>query len=491
MPLTRRDFLRLSTGRLTTQSAHLATNSPVSTDPLIHLLNRITWGPTPEDIDYARSLGYDAYLDEQLHPDRIDDSEAEHRVRLRAPLWHVKRRELYRIDSYEWRTLNDLMYGMIYNAVFSKRQLLARLVDFWSDHFNVVAEDYPVERLEMQRSVIVPHALGNFRDLLVGTAKSPAMLYYLDNFVNYAGAPNENYARELMELHTMGVTGGYTEADVREVARAFTGWTVNNASRTGFFFEQESHDFGLKQVLGHQLPAGRGIDDGYHVLLILAQHPATAQYLSRKLCIRFVSDSPPQELVDSTAAIWRETGGEIRPVLRHIILSSEFRNAVGQKFRRPLEFLVGALRATGTTVHNNWVMDQIVSESGQAPFNWQPPNGYPDVAGAWQSTNGLLSRWNVAMHLTHGAYSDSDESGWGMNSTLREHIGQPGSVGELVDETARRVFGTPLTGLNRAAFINYASDGAGADKPVDAHLIGSKYGSLFGLMLASPQYQWR
>ncbi|MCB0026769.1 MAG: DUF1800 domain-containing protein [Anaerolineales bacterium] len=491
MSLTRRDFLGFATGRFAPALAQPAGPKASADDPILHLLNRISWGPLPDELAHARAIGAAAYLDEQLNPEGIDDSAAEARLRQRTPLWYVDRRDIYRLASGEWRAYEDLTYGTIFRAVYSKRQLLERMVDFWSDHFNVSSDQAAVERLEMQRQVIIPHALGNFKDLLVGTAKSPAMLYYLDNYVNYAEAPNENYARELMELHTLGVDGGYTEEDVREVARAFTGWTVHEGSRTGFYFDPNNHDGESKWVLGHRLPAGRGIEDGFHVLQILAQHPATAQFLSRKLCVRFVSDNPPQALVDSTAAVWRDTGGEIRPVLRHLFLSPEFAAAQGQKFRRPLEFLIGALRATGTELVDDWVLEQMVAATGQVPFNWHPPNGYPDVAGAWQSTNGLLARWNIAMQLTHGAWSDHDDTGWGLLSHLRDQIGNPATVGELVDETAAGIFGTQLSGANRDAFIRFTADDGPADTPVDAHLLARKYGSLFGLMLASPLYQWR
>ena len=435
MPVTRRQFLRgglLRTDHLQRQSAEI-----VSAER--HFLNRITWGPTPDDINAVRDQGMTAYLDQQLDPESIDDSAADQHLR-QLPILNMDRGTVYSLRDYEYRSKMALTGGMIVRAVHSRRQLLERVVEFWSDHFNVSGDDYAADMVVFQREAIRKHALGNFREMLLATAKSPAMLFYLDNYVNVAEHPNENYARELLELHTLGVAGGYTEEDVVAVARAFSGWTVHNGTRSGFYFNLADHDINAKHVLGHRLPAGRGIEDGLHVLNILAAHPATAQFVCRKLCVRFVSDTPPQSLVDSAASVWRETGGAIKPVLRHILLSAEFQSATHQKLRRPLDFLIGALRATGTEIQDGYVLEEMLMELGQPPYGWHPPNGYPDVAGAWLSTNGLLARWNVAMRLTHAAHSEPSDAGWGLKSGLRERIGRPQTAGELVDNCVRACF---------------------------------------------------
>ena len=317
------------------------------------------------------------------------------------------------------------------------------------------------------------------------------MLTYLDNFINVAEAPNENYAREVMELHTLGVAGGYTETDVKEVARAFTGWTVHNGTRTGFYFDANAHDSQPKQILGHTLPGGRGLEDGLHVLSILAEHPATAHYLCTKLCIRFVSDTPPASLVDSLTAIWQQSGGNIKTVLRALFLSSEFQNSVGQKFKRPLDFFIGALRATGTRIHDWWALEQMVQQLGQPPYGWHPPDGYPDVAGAWQNTGGLLARWNIAMQLTHGAYEDVYGDGYSLSTNLYERIGTPETAVQLVDVVATQILGTPLKGKAQVEFVAYVTDGADEETAVTPHLLARKLASLYGLMLASPYFQWR
>ena len=460
----------------------------------LHFLNRVTWGPKPDEVAHLKQVGKGAYLEEQLHPERLDDVESEARL-AHLPMLRMTRQALMQLlESGEERMYRTLIEGMILRAVHSKRQLLERMVDFWTDHFNVPIGEEHYELILYHRDAIRPHALGSFHDLLVATAKHPAMLVYLDNFVNVASHPNENYARELLELHTLGVDGGYTEADVKEVARAFTGWTVHERTRTGFYFSGEEHDTGQKQLLGHTLPAGRGIEDGLHVLNILAHHPATAQFLSRKLCTRFVSDQPSQELVNQTAQVWRESQGDIKSVLRHILLSAEFDASVGKKLRRPLDFFVGALRATGTEVYSMDVLEEILADLNQVPYSWSPPNGYPDVAGAWISTNGLLARWNVAMRLTHSAYSDAQETGWGLRSMLHKQWGTTQTVGELVNHIATQLFGRPLSASEQQPFLDYASNGQGgqgAHLPITAHLLHKKAASLYGLMLASPLYQWR
>lgn len=482
MLLTRRDFLR---GDI---RASVMFQSPeeATVDPVVHLMNRITFGPRPGDITHARNIGLEAILDEQLNPDSLDDSETDDMLR-RLPILTMDRATLHRLDEY--RVHKSLVQGMVTRAVHSRRQLLERMVDFWTDHFNIPAEDYPHDVVIFQREAIRKHALCKFQDLLIATAKSPAMLFYLDNFANIAESPNENYARELLELHTMGVDGGYTEQDVKEVARAFTAWTVHDGTPTGFHFHTHDHDTDGKVILGHRLPAGRGIEDGFHVLSLLAHHPSTAQYVCRKLCVRFVSDNPPQSLVDSLATVWQETDGDIKAILRHLFLSDEFYASAGQKLRRPLEFFVGALRATGTKIGDWWQLEEMLMELGQFPYGWHPPNGYPDVAGAWMSTNGLLARWNVAMRLTHGAYSDMYDLGYGLTTEIRKRIGEPNTVGAFVDAVASQIFGVPLAGADRQSFLAYL--GYPESEPATLRLIGRKLGSLYGLMLASPQYQWR
>ena len=483
---SRRQFLKLDL-------LDSAPAPPAATDPDLHLLNRITWGARPEELVRVRQMGRAAYLEEQLAPEDIDDNDME-RLMGRFQLLDLDRRTMFGLNNYWGRVSEAQVESMILRAVHSKRQLLERMVEFWADHFNMPIDE-PGDSVLYQRDAIRRHALGNFHDMLIATAKAPAMLVYLNSDVNIAEHPNENYARELFELHTLGVDGGhYSEEDIRQAARAFTGWTTHPRTRSGFYFDEENHDAGAKQVLGHNLPAGRGIEDGLHVLSLAAHHPATSQFLSYKLCRRFVSDDPPQSLIDSMAQVWRQHKGEIVPVLRHLFTSAEFYAAAGQKLRRPLDFFIGALRATDTRHSNNWAMYELLEEMGQTPYGWNPPDGYPDTAPAWISTGGMLARWNAAMLLTHGAHSDPET--WGWVSHLYQRVpapgqaGGPGTVGELVDAVATQVFGAPLSGAARSHFVRYVSP-FGPDYALSTRQFAKKMPSLFGLMLASPLYQWR
>jgi uncharacterized protein (DUF1800 family) len=342
----------------------------------------------------------------------------------------------------------ELSQQKILRAAFSERQLEEVMVDFWFNHFNVFAgkgadRNYLTEH---ERDVIRPRALGSFRDLLEATAQSPAMLFYLDNWMSAdpnadlrpgraglggrAGQPprrpgragilpsgrrpgqppgalqrrqrglNENYARELMELHTLGVDGGYTQKDVVEVARAFTGWTIDQPRMGGGFrFDPRIHDDGEKVVLGHRIKSGGGRSDGEQVLDILAKHPSTARFIATKLARRFVADEPPKALVDRAAARFRASSGDIREVVRTIVTSPEFfaPGAYRAKVKTPFEFVVSAVRASGAEVFDAMPLVQTLRTLGMAPYMAQPPTGYADTADAWVNTGALLGRMNFAV----------------------------------------------------------------------------------------------
>ncbi|MFT5196063.1 MAG: hypothetical protein ACI9EW_001836 [Cellvibrionaceae bacterium] len=463
----------------------------VEVDPVQHLVTRATWGMTPEVLSHAQTIGLEAWLDEQLNPERIADTKLDQQMKLQ-PIWKMSRRDIHNAFSdQDYEVTDRIRKGIFTRAVYSEKQLLERVVDFWRDHFNISDESgYATELLLFERNVLYKHALGNFRDLLIASAGHPAMLVYLDNFVSEKEAPNENYARELLELHTLGVDGAYTEEDIREVARALTGWTIHPGTDDGFFFDEEMHDTGRKLILGHRFPAGRGIEDGLHLLSLVARHPDTARFISTKLCRRFVSDHPPATLIDSTTQVWKNTDGNIQAVLRHIFLSAEFQQSVGQKYMRPFEYVVAIFRATDNRVTDWYVIEEMLTGMGQIPHGWHPPNGYPDVAGAWINTGGLLNRWNAAMYLTHSAYEDVD-NGWGVLSNLDQHIENPKTAGELVDQIAVQIWGISISATVRGQFANYVSDGAGVDAPLNAHFLSRKMASTFGLMFASPYFQWR
>jgi hypothetical protein len=487
--LSRREFFQGIAAVLEPPKFHLD-DAPASADADLHLLNRISYGILPGDVTHIRDIGYRAYLVEQLNPDAFENKPLESRL-WRMPILAMDREAVFSLSNYEYRAHESLVKGAVTRAVYSEAQLYERMVEFWSDHFNIPADgEFAPELVGFQRDVIRPNALGTFRNLLMATAKSPAMLYYLDNFVNIAEAPNENYARELLELHTLGVDADFSEADVKAVARAFTGWTVHPKTRTGFYFDGANHDGEAKRLLGHELPAGRGIEDGLHVLSLLSNHVQTARFVCQKLCRRFVSDSPPAELIESLTQVWISTDGAIKPVLLALFQSKEFQSSAGQKLRRPFDFVVGALRATGTEIHNWWILDEILQDSGQYPYGWHPPNGYPDVAAAWINTSGLLARWNMGMRVTHTAASDP-ENGWGLSSSLYLNTPQATDSAQLVDSVATRIFGGPLTGSSRAAFIQYVQGGLGGDPVITPAVRSQRLASLHGLMLASPLFQWR
>lgn len=453
-----------------------------------HFLSRLTWGVTAADLQRIATLGQSAYLEEQLYPERMKKG-GDVKV---SPILDKSFKALRRIKDPWDKPYQALLEAMIDRAVASPAQLRERMVEFWSDHFNVPAEDMVVESIDYQRSAIRPNALGTFKDLLFATAKSQAMLYYLDNAYSVAEHPNENYSREVLELHTMGVEGGYTETDVRELARALTGWTTN-WDTGAFYFADWDHDKEVKHVLGLTLAAGRGIEDGTEVLNLLANHPSTAQFVCRKLCVRFVSDQPPAALVSRMAARWIATGGDIKAILREMFLSSEFAAAAGAKLRRPLDFFVGALRATGTTFTDFWTMYYGLSLLAQVPYDWEPPNGYPDVGAAWLNSNGVLARWNVSQYVTQYAYWEQvyNKRRGTMKTPIISLMGRPANVGALVDRVATLVFGAPVDGELRATLVDFASDGAGASAPVSTTLLNERGPTLFGLTLASPAFQWR
>jgi hypothetical protein len=308
----------------------------------------------------------------------------------------------------------DLTQAKLLRAVYSKRQLEEVLADFWYNHFNVFldkgADRYLVTSYEQQ--VIRPRVLGKFKDLLVETAKSPAMLFYLDNWQSsgpQAGPArrgsrglNENYGRELLELHTLGVDGGYTQKDVTEVARCFTGWTIKDLARGGVFeFNPRMHDRGEKTVLGVTIPAGGGMEDGMKVIDIVAAHPSTARFISRKLAQRFVADDPPEKLVERMAGVFHKTGGDLRAVMAAMFDSKEFWSVAAHrsKMKSPFELVVSAVRASGGELIFAQPLAQQLAQLGQPLYRKLEPTGYSNVGREWMNSAGLLARMNFAVQL--------------------------------------------------------------------------------------------
>ena len=472
-----------------------AATLPSDNKTIVHVLNRIGFGPRPGDVEKVRTMGLEAYIEQQLRPERIPDASMEARL-AGFPTLRMSSRELseeYERPAMEARRQRQQQQGAganqagmppdpvqqranrpivelseqkILRAAYSDRQLQEVLTDFWFNHFNVDARKGPERFLltEYERDAIRPHVLGKFRDLLEATAKSPAMLFYLDNWMSASGtgldprsgrdlspaAPdpqtrrgalgrggfgrgglgrggqrfpamparpnpqrqqnmskglNENYGRELMELHTLGVDGGYTQKDVTEVARAFTGWTIQNPRLGGSYrFEPRLHDPGQKVVLGHAIKAGGGESDGQQVLDILAKHPSTSHFIATALVRRFVSDTPPPRLVDRVAARFHDTDGDLREVMRTLLMSPEFLSpdAYRAKVKTPFEFVVSAVRATGADVQDGTPVVRTMQQLGMPLYMCQPPTGYKDTADAWVNTGALVSRMNFALQLASG-----------------------------------------------------------------------------------------
>ncbi len=308
----------------------------------------------------------------------------------------------------------DLAESKLYRALYSNRQLEEVLTDFWYNHFNVFF-DKGLDRYlvtSYERDAIRPHVLGKFEDLLRATARSPAMLFYLDNWqsvgpqspagVRQKKGLNENYGRELLELHTLGVDGGYTQKDVTEVARCFTGWTIRRPRREAEFeFNTRMHDNGEKTVLGVRIPAGGGIQDGFRVLHILATHPATARFISRELAIRFVADEPPASLVDRMAATFRKRDGDLRAVLETMFHSPEFwsRGAYRSKTKSPLEMVASSLRALNADVDFGFGLSKQLMDLGEPLYRKAEPTGYSNSSQEWVNSAGLLARMNFGLAL--------------------------------------------------------------------------------------------
>jgi uncharacterized protein (DUF1800 family) len=327
------------------------------------------------------------------------------------------RRKILLLNAPQQVVAFDLLESKLLRAIESNRQLAEELDDFWFNHFNVFYEKGSDRFLipEYERDAIRPNVLGKFRDLLEATAKSPAMLFYLDNFQSVRAdvdannknrkvkrGLNENYGRELMELHTLGVNGGYTQQDVTEVARCFTGWTILEPRKGGgFFYNDKLHDKGEKVVLGHVIPAGGGMDDGEKVLDILATHPSTAHFISKELAQRFVADDPPNSLVEQMAQTFLATGGDIREVMKTMLDSKEFwsQGAYRAKLKTPFEMVASSVRALGADVTDAWALANRVGDLGEPLYRKQEPTGYSNLNSEWVNSAALLNRMNFGLQL--------------------------------------------------------------------------------------------
>jgi uncharacterized protein (DUF1800 family) len=523
--------------------------SAATREEALHVLNRLGFGPRPGDVERVAAMGVSRYVEQQLHPERIADGAVEEKLR-QLPTLSMSSAELF--DRFERplreavrkaggkeadaekvraslppesrprRVIEELSAARIIRATDSNRQLDELMADFWLNHFNVFGGK-GLDRVYLtsfERDVIRPRMWGRFEDLLMATAKSPAMLFYLDNARSAAdpehrprqasgrtaltslrmagmdpemarlakeNAPkglNENYARELMELHTLGVDGGYTQRDVTELARALTGWSITpggQARRSGegeFVFRPALHDVGGKTVLGVALAPGGGLAEGEKMIRVLANRPATARHIAAKLCERLVADDPPKPLVDRVARVYLATGGDLRETVRAIVTSPEFLDPAvyRTKVKSPFEYVVSAVRAGGGTTDGHALARQLV-QMGEPLYLCQPPTGYSNRSEAWVSAGALIARLNFALTLSAGQLP---------GTTVDFQRLVPAAAGrspeESVDPLARVLLGGGLTSSTRATIEERLSASSGDAPPPSTATVA-------GLILGSPEFQ--
>ena len=515
----------------------------------IHLLQRTTYGPRPQDIEAVLSTGVAGWLDLQLHPDRIDDAALDLLLAGvpiatmsftdllgQFPPGQVLRplRELAQNDSLPRsqrrklrqelgernprKILTDMTSARLLRAVHSERQLEEMMTAFWFDHFNVFwgkgAARWMVS--DYERTAIRPHVFGKFEDMVLATARHPAMLFYLDNFQSvapdsslqarerrdgvtrrFAGMNprardrarermaqarqqrqrrpglNENYARELMELHTLGVDGGYSQADVIAVARILTGWTfqqpgnrmdmrqaqasfedgrivlpdVDYREAYRFRFRSQLHDAGEKTVMGHTFERGGGEDEGVELIGTLARHPSTARHIAIQLVTRFVADEPPTALVDHLAAVFLATGGDLRKVTRALFTSEAFyqADALCNRIKSPFLLVASTLRLTYGHMPNAQVLNEPLRSLGEAPYLAEPPTGYSETSAQWASSGAMLARINFATSYVAGDLPGVGPDGERLFAEIRE-VGEDGLTG-LVSALLPGVDPTDLTNV--------------------------------------------
>lgn len=496
-------------------------------------LNRMGFGPRPGDIDAFHALGstdleqLTAYVEVQLNPASIDDSDcdaiiASHNFetlgKSLAQLWadHIKSEAA---NEWQYRRLPvwETERATFLRLLHSKRQLVEVLADFWHNHFNVYGWDSWIQStfVHYDRDVIRGNLLGNFRKMLGDVARSPAMLYYLDNQSNSGGNPNENYARELFELHGLGAENyygvrritdpeifdeegnrkGYIDSDVYGATTCFTGWRVD--TETGLFkFDATSHFPYTKVVMGVVIEDFQGEKDGDIVLDLIANHPGTARYIARKLCRRLVSDDPPESLVQAAADIFyanRAAPDQLKKVVAGILLSQEFRTTWGDKMRRPLDFAGALLRAAQCNYHPR--LDNFFwwyNAMGQALFNWRPPDGYPDVARSWNSTMPILQRWRFVNDILEwkigGEGTDKDQRRIVVEGILPADLATPE---EIVDFWSHRLLGYQLPTAERTEIVEFMAYGRGTTSDLPADQINERLRYMVALIFMSPSFQWR
>ncbi len=462
-------------------------------DPVLHLVRRTTYGATPELLAVVRKRGTQRWLEQQLRPARVPDAAMTALLR-RWPTLRMSPTQLTAsIGRFKWDAMFDLCEAHLARACWSNRQLLEVMVDFWSNHLNVTcpSSDVWATRHLYDAQVIRRHALGKFSDMLIASARHPAMLSYLDNASSDKDAPNENYARELLELHTVGVGAGYTEAMVKSAARLLTGLSIEDDGSYRYLYDTSKHATGRVKVLGFSDPNGSTYGEKVvlRYLRYLAHHPATARRIARKLAVRFVSDAPPAALVSHLAKVYLKSDTDIRPVLRELFASKAFRTSSGDKVKRPFEDMVSTVRALGIRPPASGTdgMQQLYwlsGDLGQPPLGWHPPDGYPDVVTSWQSAGSTLARWNAHLGLA---------AGWWPNDlrhpplTYRLRPARPKTHGALVDAAAAGLGLPRPTDAVRQAICTFLGEKVSAPLESGDQALGWRLPYVHALLLDSPE----
>jgi uncharacterized protein (DUF1800 family) len=436
----------------------------------LRLVRRATMGLNPLDVADVRRMGYQSWLEQQVFYAGIDDSATEATIASRYPLLSQTAAQLAPANG--GTVQSQLQEATIHRATFSRRQLYERMVEFWSDHFNISIAKVGYLKAIDDRDVIRKNALGNFGTLLKASAHSPAMLAYLDQNTSRVGAPNQNYARELMELHTLGVDGGYTQNDVAELSRVLTGWTYTGAG--DFSFSSSRHDFTQKTVLGVTIPASSpssgsaAIAEGEQMLDVLINHPSTARFIATKLLKWLLTPEPTAQQISAITSVFRKTKGDIKFMVR-AILNDGWVGAAPAKFKRPFHFVVSSLRATNPSVTSLANMNNQIRTIGQQLFFFETPDGYPDSTEFWSGN--MPPRWSFTNSLV-GATTQTvvDTAPYLATSTAA-----------AIDKIQADFFADELPTATRLALLNYLNSGT---------FNAPRVRETIALALSASEFQW-
>lgn len=498
-------------------------------------LNRMGFGPRPADLAAFNALGatpeacLTAYVEQQLYPEKIDDSAADAIIanygfttlgKSQTQLWaeHVKKQGMTYGERIQ--PVEETRKTAFLRAIYSRRQLNEVLADHWHNHFSIYGWDSWTAPMfvHYDRDVIRANLFGNFRTMLEAVATSPAMLYYLDNQSNSGGNPNENYARELFELHAMGAENYYgvvssikdgnydhpapkdsngkpllyVDDDVYGATTCFTGWRIDEA--TGLFkFDANAHFPYQKLVMGRLIPTAQGIKDGRDVLDILARHPMAARYICRRLCRRLIADNPPERIVQAAADVFManlDAPDQLRQVTRTILLSPEFRTTWGEKIKRPFEYVVSLFRAAEADFAPEDSFFWTYESTGQPLFAWSPPNGYPDDKGSWSSTMPMLQRWRFCNSMIEWRYGGDGPN----KDAYRLAFANPPTIktpNAIVDYWSDRLLGLRLPDSERQPVVDFMADGRNPNFELPETDIADRLRYMIALIFMVPSFQWR